>query len=335
MKIIRSMTGLRAVRKPLCLAAGFFDGVHTGHQAVLRRAAAAAAAMGGETWAMTFHTHPLKVLRPESAPPLLTSTAHKVALMGRLGVDGCLLIPFTRRFAALEPEDFLRRLEQDAPTLAHIFVGEDWRFGHFGRGDTAMLSAWAATRGIELTQVPPVRCAGGTVSSTRIREAIAAGRLDLARRLLGRPFSILGTVVRGNRIGREIGFPTANLDPHNEVRPPVGIYAVQSLIAGKAYEGIVNFGVHPTVAQVPEPLLELHVLDASLQLYRRHIEVFFIARLRAERRFLTLDALVRQIRLDLGAARRALRAPAAQKEWNKALQVWYPDSIVPSKKQKK
>ena len=335
MKIIRTMTGLRTVKKPICLAAGFFDGVHAGHQAVLRRAEAAATAMGGETWAMTFHTHPLKVLKPEIAPLLLTSTAHKVELMGRLGVDGCLLIPFTRRFAALEPEAFLRRLERAAPTLAHIFVGEDWRFGRFGRGDTAMLAAWAKTRGIGLTRVPPVRHAGVAVSSTRIREAIAAGRLGLARRLLGRPFSILGTVVRGNRIGRELGYPTANLDPHNEVSPPVGIYAVQALIAGKAYEGIVNFGVHPTVAQAPAPLLELHVMDARLQLYRRHIEVFFIAFLRAERRFATLNALVRQIERDVDAARRTLRAPAAQKEWNKALQVWYPDSIVPSKKQKK
>lgn len=335
MKIIRSMTDLRTVRKPVCLAAGFFDGVHAGHQAVLRRAAAAAAAMGGETWVMTFHTHPLKVLKPEAAPLLLTSTDHKVELMGRLGVDGCLLLPFTRRFAALEPEDFLRRLERAAPTLAHIFVGEDWRFGRFGRGDTAMLAAWAATRGIKLTQVPPVSRAGATVSSTRIREAIAAGRLALARRLLGRPFSILGTVVRGNRIGRELGFPTANLDPHNEVRPPVGIYAVQALIAGKAHEGIVNFGVHPTVAQAPAPLLELHIMDARLQLYRRRIEVCFIAYLRPERRFPTLDALIRQIRRDIDAARRTLHTTVAQKEWNKALQVWYPDSIVQAKKQKK
>jgi riboflavin kinase/FMN adenylyltransferase len=332
MKVIRSMTALRRVRRPICLAAGFFDGLHKGHQEVLRRTMAEARLLQGEAWAMTFHTHPLKVLRPEAAPLLLTSTPHKVELMGRMGLDGCLLIPFTRQLAALEPEDFLARLEGAAPTLRHILVGEDWRFGRLGRGDTAMLAAWAARRGIRLTQVPPVRYAGTAISSTRVRKAIAEGRLPLAQRLLDRPFSILGTVVRGQRIGRQLGYPTANLNPHNEVRPPEGIYAVQALIQGGAYEGIVNFGVHPTVAPVAVPLLELHVLDARLRLYGRHIEVFFIRCLRPERRFLTLEGLVRQIRRDVAAARRALHTPAAQKIWNKALQTWYPDTKLRHKK---
>lgn len=326
MKVIRSMTALRRVRRPICLAAGFFDGLHKGHQEVLSRAVAEARALQGEAWAMTFHTHPLKILRPEAAPLLLTSTPHKVELMSRLGVDGCLLIPFTRRLAALEPEAFLAQLECCTPTLQHILVGEDWRFGHLGRGDTAMLAAWAARRGIRLTQVPPVRHAGASISSTRIRKAIAEGRLTTAQHLLGRPFSILGTVVHGQRIGRTLGYPTANLDPHNEVRPPEGIYAVQALIQGQAHEGIVNFGVHPTVAQIPAPLLELHVLDARLRLYGRHIEVFFLKFIRPERRFRTLAQLVRQIRRDVKAAHQALQTPSAQKVWNKALQTWYPDT---------
>ncbi len=335
MKVVRSMAALRHTRRPICLAAGFFDGVHRGHQEVLRRTIAEARSLEGEAWAMTFHTHPLKILCPEAAPLLLTSTPHKVELMSRVGMDGCLLIPFTRRLAALEPEAFLARLERSTPTLQHILVGEDWRFGHLGRGDTAMLAAWAARRGIRLTQVPPVRHAGVTVSSTRIRKAIAEGRLPLAQQLLGRPFSILGTVVRGRRIGRELGYPTANLDPHNEVRPPVGIYAVQALIQGRAHEGIVNFGVHPTVDRASAPLLELHVLDARLCLYGRRIEVFFITFLRPERRFRTLAALVRQIRRDVAAARRALHAPTPQKVWNKALQTWYPDITLPHKKKQK
>lgn len=332
MQVQRSMSGLRAVRKPVCLAAGFFDGLHAGHQEVLRQACAAARATGGQAWAMTFHTHPLKVLKPEAAPLLLTSTPHKVELMARFGMDGCLLIPFTRRFAAQEPEAFLERLARCIPTLRHVFVGEDWRFGRLGRGDAAMLTAWARQRGIAVTLVPPVTRAGGRVSSTRIREAVAAGRLSLARQFIGRPFSILGTVVRGNRIGRQLGFPTANIDPHNEVRPPHGIYAVHARINGRVYGGIVNFGVHPTIARAATPLLELHVFDASLQLYGRHIEVFFMRYLRPERTFATLDALTRQIHLDIRRARHALQAPAAQKIWNRALQTWYPDSIVRGKK---
>lgn len=334
MKVIRSMSELRACRRPICLAAGFFDGVHVGHQEVLGRARDAARAMGGEAWAMTFHTHPLKVLRPEVAPLLLTSTPHKTGLMQRLGLDGCLLISFTRRFAAMEPETFLRRLSVCAPTLRHIFVGEDWHFGHRGRGDVAMLRAWADARGIRLTCVPAVRRDGAVVSSTRIRQAVAEGRLALAQRLLGRPFSILGTVVRGNRIGRRLGYPTANLDPHNEVRPPVGIYAAQALIANRARPGIVNFGVHPTIAELPAPLFELHVLDARLSLYGRHIEVFLIRRLRPELRFDSLGELVRQIEKDVRHARRVLRSASAQKIWNKALQTRYPDGIVPGKKKK-
>ncbi len=334
MKVIRSMTGLRSCREPVCLAAGFFDGLHVGHQEVLRRTREAARAVGGEAWAMTFHTHPLKVLQPEVAPLLLTSATHKVELMEHIGMDGCLLISFTRRFAGLEPEEFLRQLEHCAPTLNHVFVGEDWRFGRGGRGDAVMLAAWARSRGIRLTRVPPVRSAGGAVSSTRIRQAVAHGRLSLARRLLGRPFSILGTVVRGNRIGREIGYPTANLDPHNEVRPPIGVYAVQALIDGIAREGIVNFGFHPTAAQAPAPLFELHLLDTRMELYGRHIEVFFFAYVRPERRFRSLAALARQIRRDVADARRELRAPAAQKVWNRTLQRWHPNGIVTTKKDK-
>lgn len=332
MRLLRSMIDLRTVRKPVCLAAGFFDGLHIGHQTVLRQALRSAQAIGGEAWALTFHTHPLKVLKPEVAPLLLTSTPHKVELMDRFGMDGCLLIPFTKRFAAQEPEAFLARLERSVPTLRQIFVGQDWRFGKGGRGDTAMLTAWAEARGIAVVPVPPVCRSGAAVSSTRIRRAVADGRLELARRLIGRPFSILGTVVHGNHIGRILGYPTANLDPHNEVRPPIGIYAVQARIQGRVHEGIVNFGVHPTIAQVSSPLLELHVLDARLRLYGRSIEVFFMRYLRPERRFDSLQALTRRIRLDIADARRALRTTHAQKVWNKALQTWYPDSIVRTKK---
>jgi riboflavin kinase/FMN adenylyltransferase len=332
MKTIRQLSDMRAIRAPVCLAVGFFDGLHSGHQRVLRRALDRAAKIHGQAWAMTFDPHPLKVIRPTSAPRILTATPHKLDLMRRFGMDGCLLIPFTRTFAATPAETFLARLEKAIPSLAHIFIGEDWRFGREGKGDTALLTAWARARGIRVSRVALVQRRAILVSSTRIREAISKGDLATAARLLGRPFSILGTVTHGNGIGRQLGYPTANLDAHNEVRPPVGIYAVQVLIHRRAYAGVASFGVHPTLKSLSEPILEVHLLDANLRLYGRTIEVFFIAHIRAERFYPSTQALVRQIRRDVLAARRLLVSPLAKKLWNKTLQVWHSDTIVPQKR---
>ena len=257
MRIIRTIGQMKNEHKPVCLAAGFFDGVHTGHQEVLRRAVCCAQAHGGHAWVMTFDTHPLKVLRPDAAPPLLTSTPHKLALIDRLGLHGCLLIPFTRRLAGMAPEAFLNTLHAGMPTLREIFVGTDWRFGHRGAGDTALLEQWAARHDLQVTKVPPVRWRGQPVSSTRIRQAIAAGKLADAAVMLGRPFSLLGTVQPGRRVGRQLGYPTANLAAHNEVRPPLGVYAVRAIRRNRTYAGILNFGVHPTLDAAPAPLFEL------------------------------------------------------------------------------
>jgi riboflavin kinase/FMN adenylyltransferase len=333
MKIIRQMSDMRRVRRPISLAVGFFDGLHTGHQEVLRRTMARARAQGGEAWAMTFDPHPLKILQPDNAPPILTSTPHKLDLMRRFGLDGCILIPFTHAFAATPARVFLARLGAYLPTLGNIFVGEDWHFGRGGEGDTRLLTAWARARGIRINRVDLVRRqAGLVVSSTRIRKAVFEGELALATRLLGRPFSILGSVVRGQGIGRQLGFPTANLDPHNEVSPPPGIYAVRAIVNRRAYAGVVSYGRHPTIRPLREPLLELHLLDTRRNLYGGRIEVFFLAWLRHERKFGSRDALVRRIGRDVALARRRLDAPRERKLWNSALQAWHPDTIVPAKK---
>ena len=316
------------MKRPVCLAAGFFDGVHLGHQAVLRRALSTARAVGGEAWAMTFDPHPLKVLTPDTAPPLLTDTPHKLQLLQQFGLDGCLLIPFNTRFARTSAADFLARLERAIPGLHAIFLGHDWRFGHRGEGDIAMLSAWAAPRGIRVVQVPALRRGGQPVSSTRIRNAVCTGNLVGATALLGRPFSILGTVVPGNRIGRKVGFPTANLSSGNEAYPPTGIYAVQAVVGRKAYPGVVNYGHHPTVARLRTPLLELHLLDTRMNLYRQRVEVFFLRRLRGEKTFTTLPALATQIGHDIQAARQALDGHGLRQAWIRTLQRWHPAIIV-------
>jgi riboflavin kinase/FMN adenylyltransferase len=336
MKTIRQLSGMRIAKKPVCLAVGFFDGLHSGHQRVLRRAIECAKKIKGEAWAMTFDPHPLKVLQPSLAPPILTSTPHKLDLMRRFGMDGCLTIPFTRQFSATSAESFLAQLGKAIPTLSHIFVGEDWRFGKNGSGDTALLTRWARARGIQVSRVVLVRNQADLVSSTGIRNAVSHGNLSLATRLLGRPFSILGTVIHGNGIGRRLGYPTANLDAHNEVRPPVGVYAVRAMVQGHPYAGVVNFGHHPTVKALKAPIIELHLIDADLPLYGCDIEVFFLARVRGERRFATQPALARQIGRDVVSAQRLINAPAAKKLWNKTLQVWYTDTIVtPKRRQKK
>lgn len=335
MRVIERIADMRTIKRPVVLAVGFFDGLHTGHQRVLRHAMARARRIGGEAWAMTFDPHPLKILNPPSAPPMLTSTAHKLSLLQRFGMDGCLLVPFTRRFAATTATAFLNQLERCIPALSDIYIGEDWRFGHGGEGDTTLLTTWARARGIRVAPVVLVRRQATLVSSTRIREIIARGGLRQATRLLGRPFSILGTVVRGNRIGRTLGYPTANLNAHNEVRPPLGIYAVQAIAGRRTYAGVVSFGHHPTVKPAAAPVLELHLLDARLNLYGRTVEVFFFARVRAEKTFATLEALTRQIRRDIELSRRILNRPAAKKLWNSTLQGWHPNLIVPAKKKAK
>lgn len=332
MKVIRKLSGLSRARRPVCLAVGFFDGVHRGHQAVLNRALQRARATGGEAWAMTFDPHPLKVLAPESAPPLLTDTRHKLELLSHAGLHGCLLVPFNRRFAATPAGVFLQQLERGIPALDTIFIGDDWRFGYKGQGDITMLAAWAETRGIRVCRVPAVRYRGKPVSSTRIRAAVTAGRLSEAQALLGRPFSILGTVVRGNRIGRTLGYPTANLDAHNEASPPMGVYATQAILGGRAYPGVLSFGHHPTVARAPRPVLELHLFDLRMNLYRRRIEVFLIRRLRGEKRFPSLEALISRIDQDARNAKRILARASVKNSWIRALQRWHPESIVPPHK---
>lgn len=329
MKVVRQMSGLRRSKRPICLAVGFFDGAHLGHQAVLRRTLQQARRIGGEAWAMTFDPHPLKVISPGSAPRLLTDTRHKLQLLKQFGVDGCLLIPFSHHFASTTAAEFLTLLERGLPTLHSIFMGHDWRFGHKGQGDRTMMEAWARPRGISVHHVSAVRKGGAPVSSTRIRETITRGDLAGASTLLGRPFSMLGTVVPGKRIGRTLGFPTANLDCGNEATPPTGIYAVQAIVGRHAYPGVVSYGYHPTVEPCVAPLLELHLLDMRKTLYRRRIEVFFMRQLRAERRFKDLAALSRQIARDVTAARQSLASRPMKNLWIRTLQKWHPDTIVP------
>ncbi len=311
MRITQQLDDLRLEGRPVVLAVGSFDGVHLGHQRVIGLAVEMARKAGGEAWVLTLDPHPLKVLKPEAAPPLITSTHHKVRLIEELGVDGCVVMPFTPEVAGEEPDRFLKRLKQTVPGLSGLVVGENWTFGHRGRGDVALLKKLAPGLGFEATIVEPVLWKGAVISSTRIRQAVAKGELEDARETLGRPFSILGTVVGGKRLGRQLGFPTANLDPHNEVRPPGGVYAVHVLVHERRFNGAAFLAEIREAQGTPSGFVtEVYIMDFDGDIYGADIEVLFIERMRAAKHFDSRAALKKQIGLDVEKARDILETKA-------------------------
>ena len=326
MRIEEDLTRLRRVRRPVVLAAGFFDGLHRGHRKVIDAARRRADALGGQVWVLTFDRHPLRLLAPDRAPPLLTSPRHRLILLRDLGVHGALVLPFTRELAALDAGSFARRLAEGIPSLHDAFVGRNWRFARGGSGTAAELSRLGRSLGFDVTIVPPATRRGETISSTRIRAVLAEGDLAEVERLLGRPFSVLGTVTRGRAVGRTLGYPTANLDYHNEALPPCGVYAARAVLygpdadlytrlrgrrrrPGDVHGAVLNLGLRPTFDDAPadRPVMEVHIPDLDRSLYGEDIEVAFAAHLRAEQRFASRRALRDQIERDVAAARRALR----------------------------
>ena len=308
MKTAHELQAWRRERRPLFLAIGFFDGVHLGHVRVIRAAVNQARICGGAAWILTFDPHPARVLHPPAAPLLLTNLPHKLQWIARLGVDGSMVMPFTRELAALTPLDFVDHLFGAAPTLAQVFVGPNWRFGKGRAGTPALLRRYARTHGFGVTTVAPARRDGTSVSSTRIRTAVAAGDLETAQRLLGRPYSVLGRVERGQKLGRKLGYPTANLAPTNEQLPPWGIYAVCARVGSSLHEGVASYGVRPTIQSGPHApaVMEAHLFDFEGDLYGREMELFFIRKLRDEQHLPSLAALRAQIERDCLQARKIL-----------------------------
>ncbi len=306
-RLLHSIDELASLSGPVFLAIGVFDGVHLGHRAVVGRALADAQKAGGCAVAVTFHPHPMRVLRPGNAPRLLTATQHKTALLRECGIDALLVIDFTPEFAAMAPEEFITALHGACGELREICVGHEWSFGKGRAGNLALLDRLGERLGFEEVGVPAVGVEGEIVSSTLIRAAVEQGDLARAGRLLGREFAILGTVVAGEQVGRGIGFPTANLSAHNEQFPPNGVYAVEARLEGRARPGVVNIGTRPTVHPGSvERVLELHLLDFTGDVYGEEIEVAFRKFLRAEQKFAGLEELRAQIGRDVAEARAAL-----------------------------
>ena len=289
----------------LHLALGVFDGVHTGHQAVIARAVEAATRDGGLAGVLTFDPHPIRVIAPGKAPTALLGTlAHKARVMEKLGVRLFIPLHFDLQLAQMEASEFIEKLT--AAPVKTIAVGEDWRFGHHRSGDVNFLQQEAARRGFKLEAVSPVMHDGERVSSTRIRQAIRDGNLATAEQMLGRPYSVSGKVTEGKKLGRTLGFPTANLATGEAQLPPDGVWAVRALLPdGRDLAGVANLGLRPTVGG-DRRWLEVHLLDFSGDLYGQELEIRFQKHLRPEIKFPSIDALRLQIRQDADEARRLL-----------------------------
>lgn len=298
----------RAQPGPLILAAGFFDGVHGGHRQVLEGALARARAIGGQAWALTFDQHPLAVLAPQRRPPLLTPLQMRIEQLATTGLDGCLMLPFTRDLAALDPPAFVRLLCGTRGAIREIRCGANWRFGARAAGTPEGLAAMGREQGFEVVITPPRLYRGHPISSTRIRKAIQEGRVEEAAAMLGRDYAIRETVVRGRGLGRLLGMATANVHPGAEVLPAIGVYAVRTAIGDRLVDGVASLGWRPTFADArPDvPLLEIHLLDFAGDLYGATLDTAFVARLRDEITFPSAAALMEQVQRDITNARAIL-----------------------------
>jgi riboflavin kinase/FMN adenylyltransferase len=303
-KTLHSVSELAQLHGPLFLAIGVFDGVHLGHQAVISAATNHARAAQGTPVVMTFDPHPLKVLRPQHAPHLLTATQHKIALIRNLGVEHLLVINFDKKFAATSPEKFVEELVVHSRPLREICVGHEWSFGKDRRGNLDLLKKLGPRFDFSVVGVPPVLINGEVVSSTAIRQAVENGDFVKAAEMLGRDYTILGTVTHGDNLGKKIGFPTANLSAHSEQFPPNGVYLAQAWINGVLYHGVINLGYRPTVSSgKSERVLEIYLLDFDRDIYGEDVEVRFVRYLRPERKFDNMKSLAQQIELDVRQAR--------------------------------
>lgn len=304
--VLHDIAELAAIERPVVLAIGVFDGVHRGHQWVIQQAQARAQERGAVMVLMTFDPHPMRVLRPGTAPKLLCTAEHQQLILARQGVTHLLLCEFNEAFARTSAEDFVTSLASACRQLDAIFVGETWRFGAKRAGDIHLLKRLGNERGFEAFGVKPLAVDEKVISSTLIRHAVEHGDFDTAKQLLGRDYTVLGTVIEGRKLARQLGFPTANLDVHNEQLPPAGVYAVRALIGDAWHPGVANLGHRPTVADADDLSLEVHVFDFNADLYGQLIEVTFVQHLRDEKKFSGLDELKAQIAVDSDRARHAL-----------------------------
>jgi riboflavin kinase/FMN adenylyltransferase len=305
MRIVRGLPSVPPERRPSAVALGVFDGVHLGHRAILGAAVAHGRAADAPALACTFEPNPLEVLQPERAPLPITTLDERLELIAACGVDGTVVLTFTRELAAVEPEAFVKDVLVERLVARQVVVGFNHRFGRAARGDAALLRELGARMGFTVDVIAPLKVDGAPVSSTAIRAALGRGDLDAAARMLGRPYTLPGTVVAGAGRGRTLGFPTANVAPARPVLVAPGVYACTLEVAGESRRAVVNVGVRPTFGEATLAV-EAYLLDFSGDLYGQTVRLVFVSRVREERRFPSVDALRAQIAEDVETARRRL-----------------------------
>jgi len=293
---------LGASRKPVAATIGNFDGVHRGHQEILRRVVERARQQDLGSAVLTFHPHPARVLRPESAPPLLGTLKQRLRAFETAGIDAVLVVAFDAQVARVGPQDFVQQFLVEAIRARAVLVGGDFRFGHKQAGDVKLLSGLGRDWGFEVEVVPPVIWDGVVVSSTAIRQAVREGRVEDAEKLLGRPFELEGEIRPGAGQGRKLVVPTLNLATEQECLPKNGVYATETLVAGKKYRSATNVGVRPTFDGA-KLAIESHLFDFQESLTGGAMEIRFRARLREEQKFAGPDALRKQVLKDIERAK--------------------------------
>ena len=293
-----------AIARPTVLTLGVFDGLHLGHQLIMKTVVERARAAAAVPTVITFEPHPREVLHPESAPPLLQTFDQKIEALGVLGIQQTIIIHFDRAFSQIRAEDFLREVVMLRLHAKEVYLGRGFAFGHNREGNIDLLRNVSSQLGFVADEVPEVGLRGQRVSSSRIRKLLLKGQVNLARRMLGRPYGVEGPVVHGAERGARIGFPTANIHPHNRVIPHGGVYVTATLIDGQWRRSVTNIGTRPTFENSSASSVETHVMNWSGDLYDDVVRVRFLHRLRAEKKFQSIDELKTQIGRDVKRAQR-------------------------------
>lgn len=290
------------IQRPTVLTLGVFDGLHLGHQLIMKTVVERARAVGAVPTVITFDPHPRAVLHPESAPPLLQTFDQKIEAFGVLGIEQTIVVRFTKEFASIRAEEFLTEIVMERLHAKEVYLGKGFAFGHNREGNIDLLRKLGTKLGFVAGEVPEVRLRERRVSSSKIRELLSRGQVNLARRMLGRPYGVEGLVERGAERGHKLGFPTANLHPHNRVIPKNGVYVTGTLIEGQWRRSVTNVGLRPTFGEATEPSVETYVMNWDGDLYGDVVRVRFLYRLRDERKFSSIDELKAQIERDVARA---------------------------------
>jgi riboflavin kinase/FMN adenylyltransferase len=297
MKIFHG-TDNAGIARGTVLTLGVFDGLHLGHQRIMQTVVESANATGAVPTVITFDPHPRAVLHPENAPPLLQTLDQRLANFEVLGIKQTIVIRFDKEFAGIDAETFLRDIVHERLQAREVFLGKGFFFGRNRGGNIELLREMSKRLGFFADEVPEVRLRGARISSSKIRQLLADGKVNLARRMLGRPYGVEGQIIHGLQRGRTIGFPTANLHPHNRVIPRFGVYATATLIDGRWRRSITNVGVRPTFDDDQNPSIESYIFDFDGDLYGDVLRVRFLHRIRDERKFSGIDELRAQIERD-------------------------------------